>query len=154
MIDVPLPIDVPARPAYVQLAQTPASPLRVVPNQAPQAAPGQSQQQAPMQAIGPGLYPPPEQTAPAEAQPEQIDVTPLDVGRYIPSTALYATLIITITPPTGSVEIYTPGYEGSPVLFRGPKTSGEIRLNGPTVYVHLENGATGYSVEYLSYHEP
>jgi hypothetical protein len=148
-MDVPLPIDAPAPPAYVQLVQAPASSLKVVPSQTPA--------QPPIQAIGPGLYPPeqPAQAPPqAETQPEQIEVTPLDVGRYIPSTALYATLIITVTPPTGSVEVYTPGYEGSPVLFRGPKTGGEIRLNGPTVYVHLANGATGYSVQYLSYREP
>lgn len=154
MMDVPLPIDLPAPPAYVQLAQAPASPLKVVPSQTPAQPPI-----PPIQAIGPGLYPP-AQPAPAQApasaetQPEQIEVTPLDVGRYIPSTALYATLIITVTPPTGTVAIYTPGFEASPVLFKGPKTSGEIRLNGPTVYVHLENGATGYAVQYLSYHEP
>ena len=151
MMDVSLPIDAPSPPAYVQLAQAPSSALKVVPSQTPP--------QPPIQAIGPGLYPPEQPgQAPAppqaEAQPEQIEVTPLDVGRYIPSTALYATLIITVTPPTGTVAIFTPGYEGSPVLFKGPKTSGEIRLNGPTVYVHLENGATGYSVQYLSYHEP
>lgn len=154
MMDVPLPIDAPAPPAYVQLAQALSSPFHVVPSQTP-AAPAQSQSQPPIQAIGPGLYPPEQNApAPADTQPEQIDVTPLDVGRYIPSTALYATLIITVTPPTGAVEIYTPGYEASPVRFRGPKTSGEIRLNGPTVYIHLENGATGYSVEYLNYREP
>jgi hypothetical protein len=153
MMDVPLAIDVPSPPAYVQLAQAPASPLKVVPGQTP--APIQSQQ--PIQAIGPGLYPPerPAQAPPsAEAPPDQIEVTPLDVGRYIPSTALYATLIITVTPPTGIVEVYTPGFEASPVLFKGPKTGGEIRLNGPTVYVHLANGATGYSVQYLSYRAP
>jgi hypothetical protein len=154
MMGVPLAIDVPSPPAYVQLAQAPDSRLKVMPSQAP--TPAQSQQQ-PIQAIGPGLYPPeqPAQAPPsAEASPDQIEVTPLDVGRYVPSTALYATLIITVTPPTGIVEVYTPGFEASPVLFKGPKTGGEIRLNGPTVYVHLANGATGYSVQYLSYRAP
>jgi hypothetical protein len=155
MMDIPLAIDAPSPPPYVQLAQAPASPLKVVPSQTP--APAQRQPQQPIQAIGPGLYPPeqPAQAPPsAEAPSDQIEVTPLDVGRYIPSTALYATLIITVTPPTGIVEVYTPGFEASPVLFKGPKTGGEIRLNGPTVYVHLANGATGYSVQYLSYRAP
>jgi hypothetical protein len=52
------------------------------------------------------------------------------------------------------VEIYVPGSEDAPVIFRGPKTAGEIRLNGPTAYVRLKNGATGYEVEYLSWREP
>ena len=81
MIDVPLPIDMPAPPAYVQSVQAPASPLKVVPSQTP--ATGQSQAQPP-QAIGPGLYPPerPAQApASAETEPDQIEVTPLDVGR-------------------------------------------------------------------------
>ena len=146
MIDLPAPVDMPSPPAYVQLAQALSAPFHVVPNGPPP--------QPPIQAIGPGLYPPPEPAAPAEAEPEQIEVMPLDVGRYIPPTALYATLIITVTPPTGSVEVYTPGFEASPVRFKGPKTSGEIRLNGPTVYIHLENGATGYAVQYLNYREP
>jgi hypothetical protein len=81
-------------------------------------------------------------------------VTPLDVGRYLPPTATYATIIVTVVPPTGTVEIYTPGSEGAPVIFRGPKTAGEIRLNGPTAYVRLKNGATSYEVEYLSWREP
>ena len=156
MMDIPLPIDAPSPPAYVQLAQAPASPLRVVPSQTP--APGQGQSQPPIQAIGPGLYPPPEQqSAPAslpDAETEQVEVTPLDVGQYVPWNALYVTLIITVTPPTGTVAVYTPGFEADPVLFRGPKTSGEIRLNGPTVYVHLQNGATAYAVQYLNYRVP
>jgi hypothetical protein len=152
-------IDMPPPPAYIQLAQAPSPPLRLAPSPAPQAAPAP---QTPYQPIGPGLYPPGQPApvapagpaAPAEAQPEQIEVRPLDVGQYLPHTALFATLLITVTPPTGTVAVYTPGFEATPVLFRGPKTSGEIRLNGPTVYIELQDGATGYSVEYLSWREP
>ena len=61
---------------------------------------------------------------------------------------------MTVVPPTGTVEIYVPGSEDAPVIFRGPKTAGEIRLNGPTAYVRLKNGATSYEVEYLSWREP
>ena len=81
-------------------------------------------------------------------------MTPLDVGRYLPPTATYATIIVTVVPPTGTVEIYVPGSEDAPVIFRGPKTAGEIRLNGPTAYVRLKDGATSYEVEYLSWREP
>jgi hypothetical protein len=95
---------------------------------------------------------PPE--TPAETQPETREVTPLDVSRYLPPTALVATIIVTVTPPSGTVLIYTPGYESSPVVFRGPKTVGEIRIAGPTVYIELLEGATGYSVQYLSWREP
>ena len=139
-------IDMHPPPAYIQIAQKPSpgagQPLQLVPSQPPQPqaappAPNQSQ-------------PPP----PSDSQPERIEVTPLDVGRYLPPTATYATIIVTVVPPTGTVEIYTPGSEDSPVVFRGPKTAGEIRLNGPTAYVRLKNGATSYEVEYLSWREP
>ena len=139
-------IDMHPPPAYIQIAQKPTpgagQPLQLVPNQPPQpssAPPAPDQSQLP---------------PPIDSQPERIEVTPLDVGRYLPPTATYATIIVTVVPPTGTVEIYTAGSEDSPVIFRGPKTAGEIRLNGPTAYVRLKNGATSYEVEYLSWREP
>jgi hypothetical protein len=137
-------IDMHPPPAYIQIAQkqTPGvgQPLQLVPSQ-PAQPPAADQSQ-------------PQQPPPGDSQPERIEVTPLDVGRYLPPTATYATIIVTVVPPTGMVEIYTPGSEDSPVIFRGPKTAGEIRLNGPTAYVRLKNGATSYEVEYLSWREP
>jgi hypothetical protein len=141
-------IDMHPPPAYIEIAQKQApsvgQPLQLVPSQPPQppsAPPAADQSQ-------------PQQLPPSDSQPERIEVTPLDVGRYLPPTATYATIIVTVVPPTGTVEIYTPGSEDSPVVFRGPKTAGEIRLNGPTAYVRLKNGATSYEVEYLSWREP
>ena len=139
-------IDMHPPPAYIQVAQkqTPGvgQPLQLVPSQPPQSpvAPPAAAQSQPL--------------PPSDIQPEQIEVTPLDVGRYLPPTATYATIIVTVVPPTGTVEIYTAGSEDSPVIFRGPKTAGEIRLNGPTAYVRLKNGATSYEVEYLNWREP
>jgi hypothetical protein len=141
-------IDMHPPPAYIQIAQKPTpgvgQPLQLVPSQPPPAPPL-------LPAAGQSQPPPP---PPGDSQPEQIEVTPLDVGRYLPTTAMYATIIVTVVPPTGTVEIYTPGSEDAPVIFRGPKTAGEIRLNGPTAYVRLKNGATSYEVEYLSWREP
>jgi hypothetical protein len=140
-------IDMHPPPAYVQIAQKEApragQPLQLVPSQPAAAPPGPP-------AADQGQPPPPL----SDSQPERIEVTPLDVGRYLPPTALYATIIVTVVPPTGTVEIYVPGSEDAPVIFRGPKTAGEIRLNGPTAYVRLKNGATAYEVEYLSWREP
>jgi hypothetical protein len=140
-------IDMHPPPAYIQIAQKPTpgvgQPLQLVPSQPsqPPAAPPAAAQSQP-------------QPPPSDSQPERIEVQPLDVGRYLPPTATYATIIVTVVPPTGTVEIYTLGSEDSPVIFRGPKTAGEIRLNGPTAYVRLKNGATSYEVEYLSWREP
>ena len=146
-------IDMHPPPAYIQIAQkqTPGAgqPLQLVPSQPPQpssAPPASSVPPAPDQSQS--------QPPPSDSQPERIEVTPLDVGRYLPPTATYATIIVTVVPPTGTVEIYTAGSEDSPVIFKGPKTAGEIRLNGPTAYVRLKNGATSYEVEYLSWREP
>ena len=142
-------IDMHPPPAYIQIAQKPApgagQPLQLLPSQQPlpTGAP------PPPPAVDQSRPPPP-----VDIEPERIEVTPLDVGRYLPPTALYATIIVTVVPPTGTVEIYVPGSEDAPVIFRGPKTAGEIRLNGPTAYVRLKNGATSYEVEYLSWREP
>jgi len=142
-------IDMHPPPAYIQIAQKPTpgagQPLQLLPSQPPQPAAAPPQPPAVDQS-----RPPP----PGDIEPERIEVTPLDVGRYLPPTALYATIIVTVVPPTGTVEIYTPGSEDAPVIFKGPKTAGEIRLNGPTAYVRLKNGATSYEVEYLSWREP
>jgi hypothetical protein len=142
-------IDMHPPPAYIQIAQKPTpgagQPLQLVPSQPPSAAPAPAAPAAPAQS---------QPLPPSDNQPEQIEVTPLDVGRYLPPTATYASIIVTVVPPTGTVEIYTPGSEDAPVIFKGPKTAGEIRLNGPTAYVRLKNGATSYEVEYLSWREP
>ena len=81
-------------------------------------------------------------------------VTKVDVSRYIPDTATRVTIIVSITPPTGSVLIYPPGYEDYPYVFKGPKMSGEIRLSGPFVYVQLADGATAFQIQYLNYIQP
>jgi len=145
-------IDMHPPPAYIHIAQKPTpgvgQPLQLVPSQPPQP---------PAAPAAPATPPAADQSQPlppGEIQPERIEVTPLDVGRYLPPTALYATIIVTVVPPTGTVEIYVPGSEDTPVIFKGPKTAGEIRLNGPTAYVRLKNGATSYEVEYLSWREP
>jgi hypothetical protein len=139
-------IDLHPPPACIQIArkETPSPPLQPVASQSQSPsplppAPDRSQ---------------PQQPPPSDGQPAQGKVVPLDVGRFLPHTALFATIIVTVVPPTGTVEIHTPGFDDTPVVFKGPKSAGEIRLNGPIVYVHLKNGATAYEVEYLSWREP
>lgn len=120
-------------PAYFQVievqAQAPAQPLQI--------APGETQQ-----------------VAPNATQREQLEVLPYDIGRYLPPTALWATIVVSVFPPTGSAAVYTPGYENTPVIFHGPKSSGEVRINGPKIYLHLEDGAASYSIEILNWREP
>ena len=92
-----------------------------------------------------------DQTAPAapvEPKPVEVDVT-----RYIPSNAVSITIVVTVTPPEGSVYIYTPSDEGQGTLFKGPKSIGEIRLDGPTVLVK-SYGATGFNIQYINYRQP
>ncbi len=87
---------------------------------------------------------------PAPAPPP----TKVDVSQYIPDTATRVTIIVTVTPPTGSVLIYAPGYEDYPYVFKGPKMSGEIRLSGPFVYMQLADGASAFNIQYLNYIQP
>jgi len=102
------------------------------------------------------MYPPAEyyQLTQAEVQPEAHEVKKLDISRYLPPTAVSATIIVTVTPPTGAVMIYSPGRESAPALFKGPKTVGEIRIDGPFVYVELLAGANEYRIQYLTWREP
>ena len=106
------------------------------------------------------MYPPAQHQHLAQAQtqpeglPETHEVTELNISKYLPSAAVSATIIVSVTPPTGAVMIYTPGYEGAPVLFQGPKSIGEIRVSGPIVYVELIAGATEYRIQYLNWREP
>ena len=88
---------------------------------------------------------PPE--APVEPTPVEVDVT-----RYIPRSAVTVTMLVTVTPPTGSAFIYAPGYESQGTLFKG-KSMGEIRVAGPLLYVKLY-GAKSFDIKYMSYREP
>jgi hypothetical protein len=95
------------------------------------------------------------QLAQAETEPE-VEAPPVkvDVTRYIPHTAVEISIIVTVTPPSGAVLIYAPGYENQATLFKGPKTGGDIRLAGPFVYVKLLGGATSFDIQYLRWREP
>jgi len=106
------------------------------------------------------LHPPPAfvQTAQAEAPPEEAPAEPtpirVDVSRYVPSSAISVTMLVTVTPPTGAAFIYTPGAENQGTLFKGPRSINEIRLDGPIVYVKLYYGATSFDIRYMNYREP
>ena len=107
------------------------------------------------------MYPPAQyyqfaqaETPQPENQPDAHEVTELNISKYLPPTAVSATIIVTVTPATGAVMIYSPGHETAPALFKGPKSVGEIRIDGPFVYVELLDGATDYRIQYLNWREP
>ena len=95
------------------------------------------------------------QLAQAETEPE-VEAPPVkvDVSRYIPHTAIEITIIVTVTPPSGAVLVYAPRNEKYATLFKGPKTGGDVRLDGPFVYVKLLGGATSFQIQYLRWREP
>ena len=122
-------------PPYVQLVQAQRGPLDILP-------------------------PPPAPLAPAEpAAPEEpaapVEPTPIkvDVSQYIPEAATTATIILTLTPPTGQAYVYTEGSEDNGTIFKGGRSVGEIRLDGRFIYVKLY-GATSFSIQYINYHVP
>ncbi len=82
-----------------------------------------------------------------------IPATKVDVTQYIPSSAVSVTMLVSVTPPTGTALIYTEGNENSPVIFKGPQTTNEIRLSGRFVYVKLID-ATNFNIRYLNYRGP
>jgi hypothetical protein len=76
-----------------------------------------------------------------------------DVGQYIPAEATTATIILTLSPPTGWALVYTEGSEDNGTVFKGGSSVGEIKLDGRYVYVKLY-GPTSFSIKYINYHVP
>lgn len=103
------------------------------------------------------LPPPYVQMVQAEAQPEALAVEPaavkVDVGRFVPDNAIAVTMIVSVTPPTGTAVVYAPTYEKYPTIFKGPRSMEEVRLDGPIVYVKLD-GATSFEIQYTNYRLP
>jgi hypothetical protein len=85
---------------------------------------------------------------PAEPIPVKVDVT-----KYVPESAVLVTMIVTVSPPTGTAVVYAPGYEDYATMFKGPRTMGDVRLAGPFVYVKLY-GATSFDIQYTNYRQP
>jgi hypothetical protein len=85
---------------------------------------------------------------PAEPTPIKVDVR-----KYIPESATSATLIVTVTPPTGTAVVYVPGHENYGTTFRGPRSVDDIRLDGPFIYVKLY-GAISFDIQYINYRVP
>jgi hypothetical protein len=106
------------------------------------------------------MHPPPAHIwlAQAEAQQPEAPVEPtpikVDVSRYLPHTAVSVTMLVTVTPPSGSAFIYAPGSENQGTLFKGPRSMGEVRLDGTFLYVKLYDGATSFDIQYMNYREP
>jgi hypothetical protein len=93
---------------------------------------------------------PPEDQPPAPVAPAPIKV---DVSQYIPVEAKTATIVVSLTPPTGQALVYTEGSEGSGTIFKGAKSVGDIPLDGRYIYVKLY-GATSFSIQYVNYRIP
>ncbi len=118
-------------PAHVQLAYVPPAYVQLV-----------QAETAPLDIT------PAEPTGPVEPTPIKVDVS-----RYIPEAATSATLIVSLTPPTGQAFLYTEGSEDNGTVFKGARSVGEIRLDGRYIYVKLY-GATSFSIQYINYHVP
>jgi hypothetical protein len=103
------------------------------------------------------MHPPPAyvQFAQAEEPETPVEPTPIkvDVSSYIPAGATSVTIIVTLTPPTGQALVYTEGAENYGTVFRGARSVGDIRLDGPVIYVKLY-GATSFAIQYLNYRVP
>jgi hypothetical protein len=98
--------------------------------------------------------PPVEPVAPDEtAAPVEPTPIKVDVSKYIPEAATTATIILSLTPPTGQAYVYTEGADDNGTAFKGARSVGEIKLDGRYIYVKLY-GATSFSIQYINYHVP
>jgi hypothetical protein len=104
------------------------------------------------------MQPPPAymQMAQSEAQPEvPAEPVPIkvDVRQYVPESAISVTMIVSVSPPTGTAVVYAPGYENYATVFKGPRSMEEVRLAGPFVFVKLY-GAQSFEIQYTNYRQP
>ncbi|MBV9564410.1 MAG: hypothetical protein JOY90_28810 [Bradyrhizobium sp.] len=90
---------------------------------------------------------------PSEAPAVEPEPIKVNVSQYVPDNALSLTMIVSVTPPTGTAVIYAPGYEKYATIFKGPRSMEEVRLDGPIVYVKLY-GATHFDIQYTNYRVP
>jgi hypothetical protein len=98
----------------------------------------------------------PLQLTPRADQPQMpIEPVPtrVDVSKYIPAEAKTATIIISLTPPTGQALVYTEGSETNGTVFKGAQSVGDIALDGRYIYVKLY-GATSFNIQYVNYRIP
>jgi hypothetical protein len=93
---------------------------------------------------------PPDDQPQTPAEPVAIKV---NVGKYIPQEAKTATIVVSLTPPTGQALVYTEGAEANGTIFKGAKSVGDIPLDGPYIYVKLY-GATSFDIQYVNYRIP
>jgi hypothetical protein len=89
-----------------------------------------------------------EPQAPVEPTPIKVDVS-----RYIPAEATLVTIRLSLTPSTGQALVYTEGSEKYGTTFKGGSSIGDVRLDGPFIYIKLY-GATSYSIQYINYRLP
>jgi hypothetical protein len=94
------------------------------------------------------------QAEPAPAAPVEPAPAKVDVSKYIPERAVTVTMIVTVTPGTGSAYVYAPGHENQGTLFKGPRSLDEVRLDGPFLFVKLYGGATSFDIQYTNYRQP
>jgi hypothetical protein len=85
---------------------------------------------------------------PAEPAPIKVDIS-----RYVPAEAILVTIRLTLTPPSGQALVYTEGEEKYGTIFKGGSSIGDIRLDGPYIYIKLY-AATSYSIQYINYRLP
>jgi hypothetical protein len=89
-----------------------------------------------------------EPAAPVEPTPIKVDLS-----RYIPAEATLVTIRLTLTPPTGQALVYTEGEEKYGTIFKGGSSIGDIRPDGPYIYIKLY-GATRFDIQYINYRVP
>ena len=71
----------------------------------------------------------------------------IDISDHAPSTAIGLTVTITIQPPTGVVFVYS-SRSLDPIKFNGPRTTKEVPIEGPKIFVQLVQGAKSYHIEF------
>jgi hypothetical protein len=79
---------------------------------------------------------------------EQVDISP-----FVPPTAVAVELKVTLTSATGTLIVYSPGYEAQPVRFTKRRSFGVIPLAERVLCMKATGGPFEFNVEVMPFED-
>ena len=78
------------------------------------------------------------------------NVQAVDISQFAPPTAIAITVTISTWPPSGVALVYSLKAT-DPIVFKGPRSTRDVPIYGPRIYVQLVGGATQFDISCEAY---
>jgi hypothetical protein len=73
----------------------------------------------------------------------------IDISQYVARTAVAVELRVTLTSDTGTLVVYSPGYEAQEVRFTSREPFGSVPFAEPVLCVKATNGPFEFNIEVM-----